>query len=152
MKAKVVLLILISVAIVIATASLILKDNGNSLSGEESMQSVYNSAPLRSEEDTIELFFQLINNKEIDKALEMMVSQDGQDWRPYLEGFLRVLTVNIDRTESDVFRVDLDVEMKPETADRPIPFFGYTEGLNTKFIILSNEDGIWKIKDIATGP
>jgi len=42
--------------------------------------------------------------------------------------------------------------MDPSSADAPIPYYGYTNGLNTRFISLVNQAGLWRIDSINTGP
>jgi len=107
---------------------------------------------LPSEEDTIRLFFRLINDGRTDEALKMMFAKDEQAWKPYLEAFETVAVVNLKKTESGSFQADLDVKMKPESENQPIPYFGYADGLNVKLINLVKDQNVWKIKDIATGP
>jgi len=50
------------------------------------------------------------------------------------------------------YKVTLDVIMKPESVDAPIPYYGYRNGQNTRFITLEKVGDIWKIAEIATGP
>ncbi|MCJ7793008.1 MAG: hypothetical protein MUP45_03465, partial [Candidatus Marinimicrobia bacterium] len=57
-----------------------------------------------------------------------------------------------EKTEFGSFRVLLEVKMKSSSEQEPIPFFGYVNGQNTKFVNLEKENGTWKIKGIATGP
>jgi len=119
---------------------------------EESQNLHEATVPPPTEEDVINLFFNLINEKRIDEALAMMSPAEGEDWRPYLEGFEKVNLLEVEKTEFGSFRVLLDVKMKSSSEQEPIPFFGYVDGQNTKFVNLEEENGTWKIKGIATGP
>ena len=50
------------------------------------------------------------------------------------------------------YRVTLDVKMKPESANAAIPYFGYDNGVNTRFITLEKVGNLWKVNGISTGP
>ncbi|HUV46793.1 MAG TPA: hypothetical protein VMW29_01535 [Candidatus Bathyarchaeia archaeon] len=108
--------------------------------------------PLPTEADIIRTFFELINEKRIDEALKMMAPLEGENWRPYLESFKKVTVLEVSKNEFGSFRVLLDVEMEPISAKQPVPYFGYANGQNTKFVVLEKKDDLWKIKGIATGP
>ena len=119
---------------------------------EETQNLNENVVPPPTEEDVINLFFNLINEKRVDEALTMMSPAKGEDWRPYLEGFEKVQLLEVEKTEFGSFRVLLEVKMKSSSEQEPIPFFGYVDGQNTKFVNLEKENGTWKVKGIATGP
>jgi len=128
--------------------------------GEENPQLDQKIAPVLSptvtadlsEEATIRQFFRLVNDQQIDQALAMMTTGEGENWRAYFEGFASVSVVDVHKTELGSWQVDLDVTMNPETAKEPIPYLGYIDGTNTKFINLTLESGVWKIQGIASGP
>ena len=105
-----------------------------------------------SEEETIRLFFRLVNDQQIDPAISLMVIDEGEKWRSYLESFETVSVLDVKKTDLGSFQVNLDVTMKPESANEPIPNFGYVNGENIKFVNLTQEEGVWKLQGIATGP
>lgn len=50
-----------------------------------------------------------------------------------------------------IYKVLLDVKMDPRSADAPIPYYGWQDGENTRWIVLEKVNGQWKIAEIATG-
>ena len=75
-----------------------------------------------------------------------------QTWRAQLASFKSIQVEKIQRTEGDTFRVDLQVQVSEEAANAPIPYYGFSNGQNTRWVTLVKEDGIWKITGLATGP
>lgn len=152
MKAIIILILLAILGTGLAVGNLVKKTNEIPELVKETQESTVQNVPLPSEEDTIRLFIQLINDDQIDEALKMMLTEEGQNWRPYLESFEKIEVVNLEKTELGSFQVNLDVKMKPESGNQPIPYFGYVNGINTKFVNLVKDNNVWKIKEIATGP
>lgn len=114
--------------------------------------------PPMIEEDVITLFFTLINEKRIPKAVEMLsysaIPNDSarQAWGVQFNAFDQIKVTKLDRQESNTYKVTLDVLMKPESLDTPIPYYGFENGENTRWLTLIKEAGLWKITGIATGP
>ena len=54
--------------------------------------------------------------------------------------------------EMQQFKVVVDVRMKPEAANAPIPNYGWENGENIRWIIIKKVDGKWKVDSISTGP
>ncbi|MCM8788053.1 MAG: hypothetical protein NC935_08410, partial [Candidatus Omnitrophica bacterium] len=52
----------------------------------------------------------------------------------------------------DIYKVVLDVWMDPKSANAPIPYYGWENGQNTRFLTLEKVGNLWKIAEIATGP
>ena len=115
------------------------------------------AVPLPQEEDVISLFFELINEKRIPEAISMLSPQaigdesQKQAWGVQFNAFSNVLVKSVDREEKGLYRVVLGAEMKPSAADAIIPFYGYTNGENTRWISLDKVDESYKISGIATG-
>jgi len=130
---------------------------------QEKAQTTKNAGvPLPQEEDVINNFFSFINNGDADKAALMMkTSNDSerQAWAVQFAAFNYVQVLKMEKAnESEwtdnkhIYKVTLDVIMKPESGDAPIPYYGYQNGENIRFIILEKDGNIWKIAEITTGP
>lgn len=156
MKTKACLFLLIVAAASLLAVGLVIsqKKTPPQVPAEQTIppESTEKEVPLPTEEDIIRLFFQLIDEKRIDEALSMMSPKAGQNWRPYLESFQKIKLLEVEKTELGSFRVLLDVEMTSDSARGSIPFFGYSNGQNIKFVNLVKENDTWKIEGIATGP
>jgi hypothetical protein len=59
--------------------------------------------------------------------------------------------VNEWSTERQKYKLTLDVEVHPDTTNAPIPYYGWDSGLNTRWVTIVMENGLWKIQEIATG-
>lgn len=115
------------------------------------------SVPLPTEEDIIRLFFTLINEKRIPEAIQMMSSKvtvddsQKQAWGVQFNAFSKVAVISVSAEGEGLYRVVLEAEMNPNSADEIIPYFGYENGENVRWISLENIDGGYKISGIATG-
>jgi hypothetical protein len=116
------------------------------------------SVPLPTQEDIIRTYFNLISEKRIPEAVSMMsqkaIGSDAnkQAWVLQLASLTSLKVEKIERVEGDSFRVDFQATVSPDGANLPIPYYGYSNGANTRFVPLVKEDGLWKIDDLATGP
>jgi hypothetical protein len=127
------------------------------------------SIPLPTGQDIVRTFFNLINEKRIPDAISMMEMTQADDttkqsWGVYLNSFEKVTVKDIKACKNDpctevwnsgkeIYEVNLDVLMKPESAKVTIPYYGWGNGLNTRWVVIQkNQQGIWKIVEIATGP
>lgn len=118
-----------------------------------------NSAvPLPQQEDIIGNFFNLINEDKIPEAVDMLSPQtisnesQKQAWGVQFNAFEKVVVKKIEPAGENNFKVTLDVLMKSETTDAVIPFYGYDNGENIRWVGLIKIDNLWKITGIATGP
>jgi hypothetical protein len=48
--------------------------------------------------------------------------------------------------------VTFDVTMDPSSANGPIPYYGYDQGENVRFVTIVKEGNQWKVEGLATGP
>jgi hypothetical protein len=123
------------------------------------------TVPLPTEEDIIRVFFTLINERRIDDALTMLLPKIAPDvktkeaWGKQFEAMKTVNIKDISRSsveshETDhIYKVNLNVSVNPDSTDSPIPYYGWENGENTRWITLvKDEKGIWKVAGIATGP
>ena len=116
------------------------------------------SVPLPQGEDIVRNFFALINEGKISDAVGMLTPNNTNDdsskqaWGVQLAAFKKVTVKNITSVGENEYKVVLDVEMKPEAASGPIPFYGYENGENTRWVIIEKVGTFWKVTGIATGP
>lgn len=116
------------------------------------------SVPLPSQEDIVRAFFNLVNEEKIPEAIAMMSRQavgdesQKQAWGVQLAAFKSVNVKSVERHEDNTFKVDLEVEVDPEDVNLPIPYYGFENGLNVRWVTLVEEDSLFKILTIATGP
>jgi len=131
----------------------------------ENTPAVTSTVPLPTEEDIIRLFFNLINEKKIPDAVSMMSkSITGDDstkqaWGVQFNALESVKVQNIEpaRKESwsqnsHEYKVTLDVSVSPQAANATIPYYGWDNGSNLRWVEIVKEDEVWKINQIATGP
>ena len=124
-----------------------------------------NIVPLPQEEDIIRAFFALINEKRIPDAIAMMnpvfAGDDSsrQTWGVHFNAIKKIEVKSIEpgmkddwSENSHVYKVMLDVSMKPEAVNAPIPNYGWDEGSNIRWVSLEKISSVWTISGIATGP
>ena len=114
--------------------------------------------PLPQQEDIVRNFLNLISEGKIPEAVEMLSPQAAgndsqkQAWGVQFNAFKTLTLKKIEPAGDNNYQVTLEVEMKPEAANTPIPYYGYENGVNIRWIGLTKVDGLWKITGIATGP
>ncbi len=124
------------------------------------------TASLPTEEDIIRLFFNLIDEGRIPEAIEMMsasmVPDDSskQAWGVHFNAINSIQVSEIkpynqkswDESKHK-YEVLLNVDISEDSANAPIPYYGWVTGLNSRWIILEkDESDMWKIASISTGP
>ena len=129
------------------------------------------AVPLPTREDIIRTFFNLVNEKRISEAVEMMSTKmipddaSKQGWGVQLNSFKSIKVEKVEpcksepcsqnwvEEEKEIYKVILLVEMRPEAAQAPIPYYGWDNGQNTRWLNLEKQaDGLWQITSISTGP
>lgn len=132
--------------------------NQNALNSSESQEpSNVETVPLPTKEDAIRLFFSLINEKRIPEAVEMLTEETSGDeaqkqtWAVQFDAIESVSVKNITEESENVYKVLIDVKMDPEAVNAVIPYFGYNDGLNTRWVTVEKAGLIYKIGEIATG-
>lgn len=118
--------------------------------------------PLPKEEEIIRNFANLIDEGKADEAASMMKVNDETERKMWAEHFSMInyfKVKGIEKTnEGDwtedrhQYKVILEVQMNPKSANAPIPYYGWKNGENTRWITLEKVEGLWKIAEIATGP
>ena len=110
-------------------------------------------------------FFKLINDGKASEAVMIMTSKNtGNDstkqaWAVQFNAMKSITVSGVEAynesswtTSQREYKVTFNLTMDPNSANAPIPYYGYENGKNTRFVILAKEDGAWKIDGIATGP
>lgn len=121
--------------------------------------------PLKHESDIIHKFITLVDSKKITEAVEMMSDEITQNeyikqtWGIQFRAMKSVKVISIDTSLLEdwtntrhTYQVTLDVKMDPSSVSGPIPYYGYENGTNIRFISLIKSGKNWKIEGIATGP
>lgn len=123
------------------------------------------SVTLPTGEDIIRTFFNLINEKRVSKAIgmmnkEMIGDESGkQAWEIQFNNINSAIPKIIDSysknewTENEqIYKVVLDIKMSPESEKASIPYYGWDDGENTRWIVIKKDGNLWKISSISTGP
>lgn len=116
------------------------------------------SVPLPQQEDVIRTFFNLIDQGQASEAVEMLttkaIADDSQKqaWGVEFNAFESVKVTSLTPSSDDYYKVVINVVMKPESANAAIPYYGFYNGENTRWVGLEKEGGLWKITSLATGP
>lgn len=121
--------------------------------------------PLPTEEDIVRTFFTLIDEGQADEAVLMMgkavTDNDNyrQQWAVQFSAFESAELTSVeayDRTnwtdKTHRYQILLNATMKPESVNQPVPYFGWDNGENTRWVTLIKENSVWKIESIGTGP
>lgn len=121
------------------------------------------SVPLPSGKDIVRTYLTLIDEDRVTEAIGMMEEDKMDDatkqaWGVQFNSIksLEILDIedfNIDENPDEkTYKITVNVEMSPESASEVIPYFGWGENPNIRFITLTKESNLWKIKEISTGP
>lgn len=158
------ILYLLGFILIIGVGGFLLK-NDKVISLNETNIADRRSVPLPQETDTINLFFQLIQEHRISEAVMMMnpnnISNEDikQAWGIQLNAFesfeLKDLEASMSTNWTEnghVYKVTAEVKMKPEAVNAVIPNYGWENGMNIKWIEIEKIDGKWFINGIASGP
>jgi len=120
---------------------------------------------LPTEEDIIRNFFALIQERKISEAVLMMSDpitkgeRVKQAWGVQLNAIKSIRLLSIEKSMSETwtgeqhtYKVSLDMTMDTSSANEPIPYYGFENGKNIRWIPLIKSDNQWRIGGIATGP
>jgi len=110
-------------------------------------------------------FFKLIDEGKASEAVMIMTAKNtGNDstkqaWGVQFNAMTSITVSSIEAYDESSwtpsqreYKVTFNVTMNPDSADAPIPYYGYENGKNIRFVILANEDGAWKLDGILTSP
>jgi hypothetical protein len=137
----------------------------NAPTSEPTKKPEANSAPLPQDKDMVNNFFTLIDEGKASDAVMMMSSKNTSDdstKQAFGVQYAAMESVKVKTIEESSkadwtdtwhqYMVTLDVVMNPNSANGPIPYYGFERGENTRFITLIKEGSSWKIEGISTGP
>lgn len=126
------------------------------------------TVPLPQDEDVIRNFVTLIEEGKADDAAKMMKISDQsppqanselQAWAVQFANINSFKLLKMEKAnESEwtdtkhIYKVILDVWMNPDSGNAPIPYYGWQNGENTRWLTLEKVGDVWKIAEIATGP
>lgn len=122
--------------------------------------------PLPSAWYMVTLFFELINEHKISEAIDLMAPEmigDGSSKQTWETHFNAIKSINIQEIEfhdrenwtndKRELKVTLEVYVSSSAKNAPIPFYGWHDNPNVRWITLEkNSEGFWEISSIATGP
>jgi len=124
-----------------------------------------NIVPLPQETEIINNFLNFIDEGKASDAVMMMSSStinDDSTKQAYGVQYAAMTSVKVKKIEESSksdwtdswhqYMVTLDVVMDPGSANGPIPYYGYEQGENIRFLNLVKEDNRWKVEGLATGP
>ncbi|MFA6017077.1 MAG: hypothetical protein WC744_03250 [Patescibacteria group bacterium] len=124
-----------------------------------------NVVPLPQETDIVNNFISFIDEGKASDAVMMMSSStinDDSTKQAYEVQYAAMTSVKVKKIEESSksdwtdswhqYMVTLDVTMDPSSANGPIPYYGYDQGENIRFLNLIRENNVWKIEGLATGP
>jgi hypothetical protein len=117
------------------------------------------------EEEIVRNFFALIDEKRSNDAVFMMSEKINKDdsnkqaWAVNLNAINSIKVIKIEPsmkenwTDSNhTYKLTLDVSMNQNSAKAPIPYYGWDNGQNIRWVSIIKENNLWKIKELATGP
>jgi len=117
------------------------------------------------DEKFIKNFFGLIESKKSSDAVSLMTNKNTSDdsikqaWGVQFNNMSSIKVISTEANMKDnwtdsyrQYKVILDISMNPNSANAPIPYYGYENGQNSRYINLIKEDGAWRVDAIATGP
>lgn len=132
--------------------------NGENVASSQPTPTSQTTTPIPSGEDIVRTFFSLISEGKIADAINMMtpnaIGNDSQKqaWGVQFNAFKKINVKKVESSLENTYKVILDIEMKPESANVPIPYYEYENGENFRWVGLEKIDNSWKITGIATGP
>jgi hypothetical protein len=111
-------------------------------------------------ESVIRAFFTALDAGQVDEAVAMLapeLAEGAKDtWTSQFSAIAGVDDVDIGAGQPDgaciTYRVDAVLEVAPDAADAPIPYYGWEQGANTRWLQLCPAGGSWAIHAIGTGP
>lgn len=115
--------------------------------------------PLQKGEDVIRVFFNLVDEGRVSEVVMMMApvmigdETNKQTWGVVWNAFEEIKVKKVELARDNVFKVVLETKMKPGSEDvMPMPFYGYGDGEFIRWVEIEKIGGVFKIKELATGP
>jgi hypothetical protein len=130
----------------------------------ETAPTTTSTVPLPTEEDIVRLFFTLIDEERIPEAVAMMSAEAVPDdsyrqaWGVQFNALDSIKVAKIEPYDqgnwspsSHTYKVNLEVAVSENAANAPIPYYGWENGDNLRWVEIVKEGDLWKINQIATG-
>ncbi len=130
---------------------------------KETIEETAEIMPLR-EEDIIRRFFEHINENRIPEAIKMMSTTMAPDdstkqaWGVQFNDIEKIGMLGITPSSEDSwlddyhqYKVTLNVDVNESAKDLPIPYYGWEDSPNVRWVSIVKENYLWKISEIATG-
>jgi hypothetical protein len=125
-----------------------------------------NQSLLAPEEELIANFFGMINNQQITEAITLMSPRavpdaaSKQAWGVQFNAMKLVNVMGMEAVSQDtwtdktkVYKVTLEIYVDQSAANEPIPYYGYGDNPNIRFItVWKGDNDRWYIDQIGTGP
>lgn len=112
--------------------------------------------------DVINSFVDLVNSNNPSDAAKMMNVVSDSERQAWAVQFNAINSMKVKNIEASMqgdwsnskhsYKVILEVSMSPVSANAPIPYYGWDNGENTRWIELIKNDKTWLINNISTGP
>jgi len=113
----------------------------------------------------LKIFFDTVNSKNMPFAMNMLdpsfssTEESKKTWESYLSSFKSIALKNTEEANKNewtdimhIYKVTLTVETSEEYAKATIPYFGYDNGDNIRWITLKKGgDNLWRVAGFATG-
>jgi hypothetical protein len=121
-------------------------------------------ANLRADHEALlRAFFAAIDDARVDDAIAMLqpdlvLGADRGGWQSQFEAIISIIVTDMQPVDDLTgpcydYRVTLQAEMSPQSADEPVPYFGWGENPNIRWISMCPGEGRpWQISSIGTGP
>jgi hypothetical protein len=121
--------------------------------------------PKPQETNIINNFFSLIDNKDIPAAISMMSTtavKDNSAKQAWGVQFNNIKSINVLQIEPSmpenwtpdrhIYKVTLEAYVSSDSANAPIPYYGWGDNPNIRWVELVKENNLWKINALATSP
>jgi hypothetical protein len=121
--------------------------------------------PVSQEEDIVRNFFVLIDEKKPSDAVSMMadsITKDDSLKQAWAVQFNAIKSLKVTKIEPSLeaewsserhkYKLTLNVLMNSDSANAPIPYYGWKNGTNIRWVTIVKEDDLWKIQGLATSP
>ncbi len=121
--------------------------------------------PIPNGLDVVNLFFNLINEHRIDEAVGMMSAQNTnndstkQAWGVHFNAIKSLSVIDIEPSNPDswtasyqIYKATLEAYVSSDAANAPIPYYGWEDNPNIRWVALIKEGDFWKIDTLATSP
>ncbi len=75
-----------------------------------------------------------------------------QAWGVQFNDIKSINVLKIEQSSSHTYKVTLESYVSSDAANAPIPYYGWHDNPNVRWVELVKEDDVWKINSLSTGP